>query len=293
MKMFLLFMIAAFCSRVQSATNDSMAQFLTSQQLVQSGKEIFQQNCVGCHGVDATGQGPASQMLDPKPRNLVSGAFKFRSTPLGSLPTNQDLIRTLEQGVLGTSMPGFPLLSSQEKYALVAFIKSLRSDWEKNVGKSFAIPQAPREVFSNKTLLLASAYRGRKIFEEGCMTCHGDKGQGDGPSAEGLVDNDNNPIRPANLSKRQIKSGRRAEDVYKAILTGLDGTPMPSFDGIYTESQIWDLVAYVFFLRGQGAGIYEPDFILTDALLKEESRFKNPSKNLKNAPATIGCDSWN
>lgn len=281
MRMFLLFCIVVCSSQIRAATNTSMGQFMASQQLVQAGKAVFQHNCSGCHGMDAMGKGPASPMLDPKPRNLVAGAFKFRSTPLGTLPTNQDLLRTIDQGILGTSMPGFPLLSSNQKYALVAYIKSLRPDWEKNVGKAYAIPEAPKEVFSNRTLFLASAFRGRKIFEEGCLTCHGEKGHGDGPSAEGLMDSDENPLRPANLSHHRIKSGKRAEDVYKVILTGLDGTPMPSFDGVYNESQIWELVTYVFFLRGQAAGIYADDVLLNDSLIKAETLFKNPPKTKK------------
>lgn len=276
------------------ATPEAMVQFLASQQLVQAGKEVFRQNCAGCHGVDADGKGPAALMLSPKPRNLVTGAFKFRSTSLGSLPTDQDLLRTIDQGIAGSSMPAFPLLSSHQKYALVAYIKSLRPNWQANVGKALTIPEPPTEIFINRTLFLASAVRGRKLFEDGCLTCHGDRGHGDGPSAEGLVDGDNQPIHPANLGRRGVKSGKRAQDIYKAILTGLDGTPMPSFEGIYTEVQIWELVSYVFFLRGQGAGIYDENLELNDAMLKAEVEFKTPVKskptNSKSAPAE--SDNW-
>lgn len=268
----------------------SMSQFLASQQLIESGKAVFQQNCMGCHGVDAKGQGPAAFMLDPKPRNLVEGSFKFRSTPMGSNPTTQDLIRTIDQGIPGSSMPGFPLLSSNQKYALVAFIKSLRPDWEKNESSTLAIPQTPQALFNNRTLFLASAFRGQMLYLEACISCHGDKGLGDGPSAEGLVDNDNNPLKPANLSLPRIKSGRRAQDVYKAILTGLDGTPMPTFDGIYEESQLWDLVAYVFFLRGQAANLYEKDFVLDDSLVKAEKNFNKPSASIQQKGN--GDESW-
>lgn len=290
--LFQLAMVSVVSGAIAAPANPTMTQFLASQQLVESGKQVFAENCSGCHGVDATGKGPAAAMLNPKPRNLVAGAFKFRTTPLGSLPTNQDLIRTIEQGVLGTSMPGFPLLSANQKYALVAYIKSLRPDWEKNVWKPLHIPPAPVETFTNKTLMLASAFRGKKLFEEGCLTCHGAKGAGDGPSAEGLMDSDGNPIRPANLGRDRIKSGRRAEDVYKVILTGLDGTPMPSFDGVYTENQIWDLVSYVFFLRGKGTGIYASDLELSETHLKAELEFKKP-KTTSESSKSNSEDSWN
>jgi cytochrome c oxidase cbb3-type subunit 2 len=271
----------------------SMAQFLASQQLLESGRATFQQNCVGCHGIDATGQGPAAAMLDPKPRNLVSGFFKFRSTPLGTLPTTKDLLRTIDQGIAHSSMPGFPLLTSQQKYALVAYIKSLRADWAKKEGKEFPIPAPPEDVFANRSLFLASAFRGRKLFEEGCLTCHGERGRGDGPGAEGLADVDGHPLRPADLSKPTIKSGRRAQDVYKAVLTGLDGTPMPSFDGIYNEKQIWDLVAYVFFLRGQAAGLYPENLVLDASTLKAEADFRKAKSAPASASSGAGAgDAW-
>lgn len=138
--------------------DSSMAQFLASQQLIESGQKSFLKNCMGCHGVEAKGDGVASVMLKPKPRNLVSGSFKFRSTSLGEYPTTNDLLRVIDQGVLGTSMPGFPLLSSSEKYALVAYVKSLRKDWPLKDPATLKIPMAPQEIFTNKTLFLASAF---------------------------------------------------------------------------------------------------------------------------------------
>jgi mono/diheme cytochrome c family protein len=270
---------------------DSMPQFLASQQLVESGRVIFQQNCSGCHGVDAKGEGPAALMLDPKPRNLVSGAYKFRSTSLGSLPTTEDLIRTIEQGVPGSSMPGFPLMSTQEKYALVAFIKSLRSDWKKNEGRALLIPEAPAETFRNRTLFLASAFKGQKLYLEACISCHGDDGRGDGPSAADLVDSDNNPLPPADLGRHFIKSGRRVQDIYKAIYTGLDGTPMPAFEGVYDEGAIWNIVAYVMFLRGRESKIYAATLQLNEEHAVAAAEFGRRKAAATTAPST-SSDSW-
>ncbi|MBS1983148.1 MAG: cytochrome c [Bdellovibrionales bacterium] len=246
-----------------------MIRSMTQQQLIEAGRESFVHNCSGCHGMDAQGAGPAAVMLNPRPRNLVAGSFKFRSTPTGTLPTSDDLMRTLDQGVLGTSMPSFRLISNQEKQALVAYIKSLRPTWSQEQGDSYAIPSPPKEIFSKKETLLASAARGRETFLQGCQTCHGDTGLGDGPSVEGLMDAENMPIRPANFTRPYIKSGRTARDVFKAITTGLDGTPMPSFADVYTPEQRWDLVAYVLYRRGQGAGIYSADLSLPSVTKKK------------------------
>lgn len=240
----------------------SMAAALASQQLLRSGRDVYLHNCAGCHGINAMGDGPAAKSLEPRPRNLMTGSFKFRSTPSGTLPTVGDLIRTIDQGVWGTSMPSFRLMSSQEKLAVATYIVSLR-DWKENAGDPIFIPRPPMNIFGAKATLLASATRGYKTYLEACQTCHGDQGQGNGPSVEGLMDSDDRPIVPANLQKRYIKSGRTPSDIYKAISTGLDGTPMPGFGDAFTDAEKWDLVAFVFYLRGVGSGVY------TDELFKQ------------------------
>ena len=253
--------LLGFTARAQQ----SLEHALTSQQLIQSGREVYLQNCVGCHGIEAKGDGPAAAMLNPKPRNLLSGSFKFRSTPTGNLPVVSDLIRTIDQGVLGTSMPSFRLMSQQEKLAVATYIVSLRPDWAQSQGEPLFIPRPPTSIFSTKETLLASAQRGHKTFLEACQTCHGDKGLGNGPSAEGLTDAEEHPIVPANLQKKWIKSGRTPSDVFKALSTGLDGTPMPGFADAFTEAQRWDLVAFVFYLRGVGAKEYSEELLASAA----------------------------
>lgn len=196
-------------------------------------------------------------MLDPRPRNLVEGAFKLRSTAYGSLPTVKDLLRTIDQGIPGTSMPPFNLVAESEKLAIVAYIRSLRPEFRENYQESLPLPDPPQNIFEQKTPFLEAATRGRAIYsQQQCQMCHGDGGRGDGPSAMQLTDTSNRPIRPADLTARTIKSGATARDVYKSIVTGLDGTPMPSYKETLNENERWDLVAYIFYLRGKESGIY-------------------------------------
>ncbi len=246
------------------AQSTTLPQYLASSQMVEVGRKSFVANCSGCHGLDAKGVGPGASILNPKPRNLVEGSFKFRSTPSGSYPTSEDLYRTLDQGVLGTSMPNFKHMPQTEKLALVAYLRSLRKDWNDLQAAPVMLPRAPSEIFAKKETLLASAVRGEKLFQEGCATCHG-TGIGDGKDAAGLTDNDGRAIKPANLTRPYIKSGRTAEDIFKAITTGLDGTPMPAFLEVYSVEQRWDLVAWVMYRRGQGMGLYEPEISAVEA----------------------------
>src|SRR4051794_19592405 len=76
------------------------------------GKTIYDQRCVQCHGADGRGDGAAAPVLQPRPRDFTSAKFKLRTTENGSLPTDDDLIRTITFGIPGTSMPGWqPFLS--------------------------------------------------------------------------------------------------------------------------------------------------------------------------------------
>lgn len=247
----ILIPLRAFCL-------NSQVDAMSEQERVARGKEGFLNRCSGCHGEKADGQGPGAPMLNPKPRNLLEGSFKFRTTPSGTLPTVEDLLRTINQGVLGTAMPSFQEVSDSEKLAIVSYIRSLRPEFKETKPERLAItiPEPPKEIFSNKQSLLAAAKKGKINFTSSCVTCHGESGIGNGPSADTLVDSNEQPIRPANLTKNFIKSGTTAKDLFKALSTGLDGSPMPAFQDIFNETKRWELVAYIFYLRGQANGIY-------------------------------------
>lgn len=210
-------------------------------------------------------------MLDPKPRDFTKGIFKFKSTPLGSVPTNDDLLKTLNQGIPGTSMPSFALVSDSEKRAIIEYIKTLAPEAWKNQDPALAVPPlpVPAGIFNNKAKFMEYAKMGRVWFQEmGCVACHGSSAKGDGPSAATLTDAWGNPIKPANLHKSFIARGYTLQDVAYSIANGVDGTPMPAngtmldgvadkFPEVKEKRFIWELAAYVFYLRGEQAGLYK------------------------------------
>src|ERR1041384_4807821 len=90
-----------------------------------AGKTIYDSRCVQCHGIDGRGNGAAAPVLMPRPRDFAAAQFKLRTTETGSLPTDDDLIRTITYGVPGTSMPGWQKFLSTSDIATVAtYIKS-------------------------------------------------------------------------------------------------------------------------------------------------------------------------
>lgn len=235
-----------------------LTDFYKEQQEVKVGRELFVRHCAGCHGMDAKGNGEAAVFFNSKPRNLVESEFKFRTTPSGTLPSRDDLLRTITRGIKTAGMPPFNFLPESQRGALVSYVQSLRPDWKKLQGEKVFVPSVP-ESLRKKETFLASAFRGKKTFLELCATCHGDTGRGDGPGSKDLFDSANHPIHPANLSARVLKSGRGARDIFRTITTGLDGTPMPSFGDALDVEKRWELVSFVLYLRGQELGLYKKD----------------------------------
>ena len=91
-----------------------------------------------------------------------------------------------------------------------------------------------------------SVKRGRAVYEKSnCSQCHGQDALGDGPSAHELKDDWGNSIVPYDLTTGHIKCGDKGQDIYRVFITGLNGTPMPSFSDSISEAEAWDLVHYI------------------------------------------------
>lgn len=208
--------------------------------LVDRGRQVYADNCAACHGTRGDGRGMAAHMFRTQPRDLRSGVFKFRSTPSGTLPTDADLLRTLEAGVRTTAMIAQRHLPEDERRTVVAYLKTLSPRFaEEGPGEPITIPAAP-------PVTADLVERGARIYVKAqCWECHGREGKGDGPSAGQLKDDWGMPIRPTDLTRLPYKGGQALEDLYRTIATGLDGTPMPSYEDSLAADEIWALVAYL------------------------------------------------
>ncbi len=182
---------------------------------------LYRKHCVQCHGTSGDGMGPASALLAPYPRDFRRGSFKFKSTPIGKKPTHSDLIRTLENGLPGTSMPAFGTLNRSKEFAgdldaLAHYVRflAIRGEVERRlivailngeetnllplqlaskVSESWVTADshsvlAPTLVAAN-TLedRSASMERGKQVFLSeltACSKCHGKAGNGQGTSQD-------------------------------------------------------------------------------------------------------------
>jgi cytochrome c oxidase cbb3-type subunit 2 len=206
-----------------------------------AGKQLYFRYCWGCHGFRGDGGGENGPYLNILPRNFVAAAFKCRSTPTGTLPTDQDLYNSLVRGLNNSNMPSWITLTSQQRADLIAFIKTFSDRWKNEKAG------VPIEVPAEPALTLQSIQHGKELFTKlECWKCHGPGGRGDGPSASTLTDSNDQPIRPYDFAAgSRFKCGTNNHDLYKIFMTGLDGTPMPSFADVIKPEDAWDLVHYL------------------------------------------------
>jgi cytochrome c oxidase cbb3-type subunit 2 len=208
------------------------------------GKTDYRRYCAGCHGDYGDANGENAVWLDPKPRDFTIATFKCRSTLTGTLPTDEDLYNSIGRGFTNSNMPIWNTLSPQQRANLVAYIKIFSPRWDKEkAGEPIKIP-------AETAVTLDSIAHGKALFTKlECWKCHGSHGEGDGPSASTLTDSKDNPIRPYNFAAgkddSRFKCGNSNQDIYKIFMTGVDGTPMPSFADVIQPNDAWDLVHFL------------------------------------------------
>ena len=212
------------------------------------GQVTYDRWCAGCHGVDGTGNGPGADYMLPRPRDFTLALYNIRTTASGDLPTDQDLLDIINVGMPGTTMPGWEdLLSDDEKDSLVQYLKTF--------SRFFPSDEVPEQLdFGGATRSNADVLaEGERVYREiaDCGACHGDGGRGDGESSPTLEDDWGLPIRAADLTENwMFNGGGDVENVYRRLLTGLNGGPMPSLAdvisaGVLTTEQLWALAHYV------------------------------------------------
>jgi putative heme-binding domain-containing protein len=226
----------------------------------EDGRRLFLANCAVCHGPD----GDSIYGVD-----LGRGKFKTASS-------DDDIIRILNVGVPGTSMPAFSKEFSQiEMRAIVAYLGYMKST-------------------SSATFVPGDAIQGRIIFEgKGeCLNCHRVRGRGSrlGPNLteigsvrrtielrRSLLDPDAEVLSSSRFIRivtedgltiigrllnqdtftvQVIDSKERLQSLKKANLKAyalIDKSLMPSYRDKLNSQQLTDVVSYLVSLKGIGA----------------------------------------
>ena len=218
----------------------------SSPDLIALGKQVYTQQCAACHGTQGLGDGEAAYLLYPKPRNFIDANYRLVST-WDRVPTDQDLFNTITRGMPGSAMPSWGHLSAEQRWALVYYIKSLAQKQlvvkpAKNPNPDGSGGEGIIKVPAEPPYNAAAKARALELFRDACASCHGVTGQGDGVQEQ--VDNEGFPTRPRDLTAGVFKGSPDPVELYRRIVTGIPGSPMPSSDWAYGDDA-WHLVHYV------------------------------------------------
>ncbi|MEK7814571.1 MAG: cytochrome c, partial [Chloroflexota bacterium] len=157
------------------------------------GRLLYRVNCSTCHGADGTGKPITPEGLAISPRDFTGKShraqkvvFKFNTSDRPDmLALDEDLKKTIRNGLPGTPMPGFSTLSDAEIDALVEYVKAFGYvAWKFNQPTRPALqtPPVPADLSAQRR-----ADAGRALFaNRGCAACHGDIEKG-GQPIQGLV----------------------------------------------------------------------------------------------------------
>ena len=144
-------------------------------------------------------------------------------------------------------MPSWAHLTEETRWALTHYVKTFaKNPFE--IGPDHQ-PQSPNDRPSGHVQVPPESpyteqaqQNAQKLYAANCANCHGPTGRGDGPERQ--EDSEGYPVKPRDLSAGIYKGSPEPAEVYKRIVAGQPGSPMPSHPHLY-GNDAWDLVHLV------------------------------------------------
>lgn len=251
---------------------------LNAEGTLARGSVLFRRHCVHCHGLTGDGRGPTATWVNPHPRDYRRGYFKFTSVVNvdKSRPLRSDLLRTLREGIEGTSMPPFRLLADEELHDLISYVIHLsvrgsvefavmqailqqgKGSKELNVGRAvrdelgvvlgqwtndkISVPIKGEKMIhpypydATKPPPPESIRNGHQLFIDAKGGACISCHTDYGRQAGYMYDKWGTLDRPANLTAGVYRGGRRPIDIYYRIRGGIGGTQMPETTNTIADS---------------------------------------------------------
>lgn len=231
--------------------------------LAAKGRLLYRKMCMTCHGLNGDAVSVTPELLTVIPRDFTGRSHKFQKVIFKFTRAKQDmsagavtpaldsdLRSTIRDGLPGTPMPGFSILTDSELDALVEYVKTFGYvSWKYGASTEPAVqvPDIPDDLGSN-----ARIENGRKLYASNCKSCHGDIEFGGEPDKKDKnsdwFDKMGNliPDAPRNFAIEPLRKGK-LEDLFATIKLGIKGTPMPA--NSISDNDTWDMISYVLYLR--------------------------------------------
>jgi len=136
-------------------------------QVLAQGRHLYAVHCQHCHGVTGDGAGPTAEYLNPLPRDYRRGIYKFTLTQASERASRVDLTHIIEDGIPGTYMPSFKLLSPDEMQSVVEYVLwlSMRGEMEYQLVRYLSTDYSKEAVKERIEAGLEAQKEGEEDFE--------------------------------------------------------------------------------------------------------------------------------
>jgi mono/diheme cytochrome c family protein len=173
---------------------------------MQTGLQLWLENCAGCHGENGQGNGPAAQWLQPKPSDLTQHLYSA-----------SNVADILWNGIEGTAMPAWRDHGVEDLAALRAVVQS------------FSGEQTETQADPNELAL------GEEVYTQNCIQCHGVSGQGNGFAASELS------VAPTDFTHQRPSIAASIQ----ALQNGIDGSAMAPWNDRLSPEQMMAVTYYL------------------------------------------------
>ena len=186
------------------------------------GRAIYQSVCWTCHGAGGRGDGPVAQTdTVGVPQDFIAGDYADLSV--------DDLVDRFEASLTGDGVdPDHPHMQS--------VVELLKPDRFRTALSYIPVLAYPPEI-------PGSALTGMDLYQTRCAACHGERGDGQGYAAEALK-----VMKPADFRADTLVAAGDWDGLFHRIRLGgrtVHGSSMPPWGEALSDTEIWDLVAYV------------------------------------------------
>jgi mono/diheme cytochrome c family protein len=198
---------------------------------LQTGKELYVERCMVCHGCAGNGLGSYAGTLVVTPAN-------FRQDPFRNMP-DDEWYWHVSEGIQGTVMPPWKeSLTEDQRWMVIRYVQQIFAQPTMHDPDEGDPPPEYANLTNPIELSVEVLDQGKQIFIRECMVCHGDAGRGNGPYIEGLQPS------PPDFGDGSYGDYTDA-DYFWRISEGLPWSAMPSWKIEYSEEQRWMLVHYI------------------------------------------------
>ena len=230
---------------------------------LEHGRAVYSGYCRPCHGDQGDGKGTAAGGLQPPPRDLRLGVYKFAAVATGQLPTDADFVRIVRGGLHGTAMQAWDVPVA-ELDDLIQYVKAFAPRWRTETAGD-PIAATPDPWLTREP---AAVDRGKRVYHglaQCAVACHPAYATKEDirAYAKELTSMDVRDFRagyydpvakdsdyglkilPTDFTFSALRAGDAVGDIYRTIASGIGGTAMPTWKNVLPEADLWALAHYV------------------------------------------------